>query len=76
MPSVRKENDMTTYTAQQAGEEKAFQAIRLGDDSTSQATLPSHVEHELRLSVKWYATSKGLRAVWQKNIGQSRKTIP
>lgn len=58
---------MTTYTAPQAGEEKALQAIRLEDDS-SQATLSLHNEYKPRLSMKWQMTSKGLSATWIKLI--------
>lgn len=58
---------MTTYTAQQAGEEKALQAIRLEDDS-SQATLPLPNEHKPHLSMKWQVTAKGLTAIWRKTF--------
>lgn len=60
---------MTTYTALQAGEEKALRVMRLEDDS-SQATIAPHIDIEIktRLSMTWQMTAKGLRATWQKTL--------
>jgi hypothetical protein len=66
----QKGKDMTTYTAQQAGEAKALHVIKLEDDS-SQATLSTYYAYKPRLSMKWQVTTKGLRAVWRKGFSDN-----